>query len=276
MGDIRLDDFMRVSTEIDLPDQSKATLRVLSDIELNARRNYALAESVKITEQLKNPESELYGLKIKPVEDFTLDSLLGIVSEDRVQELIREAKDFYRVDFKPEPERPSDKELVENRVEQAKHEKEVAEAQAKHVLTGLTDYRQKFNELPRETQIKEVQSRAVWVYAASSAQDAEVYYTLWCAVERDGEKVWESPEEVMKLDRRVITKLYQQYKELDAIDPWAITKSLTERTSDRMGEVRAVGRRNGKRPKGKPLAVAVDLRDSARTEMGTDTGTSGT
>ena len=275
MGDIRLDDFMRVSTDIDLPDGSKAILRVLSDIELNARRNYALAESVRITEQLKNPESELYGLKIKPVEDFTLDSLLGIVSEDRVQELIREAKDFYRVDFKPEPERPSDKELVENRVEQAKHEKEVAEAQAKHVLTGLTAYRKKFNELPRETQIKEVQSRAVWVYAASSAQDAEVYYTLWCAVERDGEKVWESPEEVMKLDRRVITKLYQQYKELDAIDPWAITKSISKGTSDRMGEVRAVGRRNGKRPKGKPLAVAVDLRDSARTEMGTDTGISG-
>lgn len=276
MGDLRLDEFMRVSTDIDLPDKTKATMRVLSDIEMNARRDYTLEASIRIAEQLKNPETELYWLKIRPVEDFTLDSLLGIVSEDRVQELIREAKDVYRVDFFPEPERAADKELVENRVAQGKHEKEVAEAQAKHVLTGLTAYRQKFTELPRETQVKEVQARAVWVYAASSAQDAEVYYTLWCAIERDGTKVWKSPEDVMKLDRRIITKLYQQYKGLDSIDPWEITKSISKGSSDRMGKKRAVGKRNGKRPESVEVAVDVDLRDSVGEAVGTSTGTSGT
>ena len=276
MGDIRLDDFMRVCTDIELPDGKPATMRVLSDIELNARRDYALEVSVRITEQLKDPNSELHRLKIKPVEDFTLDSLLGIVSEDKVSELVREAKDVFRVDFFPEPEKPSEKEVIETRSNQAKHEREIAEAQSKHVLTGLQTYRDKFIALDRATQVKEVQARAVWVYAASSAQDAEVYYTVWCAVERDGGKVWKSPEDVQKLDRRIIDRLYKEYKELDAIDPWALTKSQSERTPDRLDKKRLVGKRHGKRTARPPLAVAVDLRDSVGETVGTGAGISST
>lgn len=234
--DLRLDEFMRVSQDVALPSGEIVTVRVLSDLELNARRDYALSESVRMAEELKNPNSELYRLKIAPLVDAGAQSLIDVLAEARRLELAREAVDVYRFDFFPYPDNATDQEMIDVRIKQAAHEQEQLAKRTEHIVKGEAAYREKMAALPFETLVKETQSRAVQVYSASVANDSDTYYTVWCATEVGGHKKWHTPEEIKQLPYKVIDFLYKEYRKVDAIDPWALTKSESEGQPAGVGE----------------------------------------
>ena len=240
-ADLRLDDFLRVSKDVDLPNGEIVTVRVLSDLELNARRDYALSESIRITEQLKNPDSELYKTKIAPLVDAGAQSLIDVLAEARRMELAREAMDVYRMDFFPYPENATEQEQVDARMKQAEHEKEVRTLRTEYIIKGEAAYRLRMEELPFEALVKETQSRAVQVYSSSVANDAEIYYTVWCATEVGSHKKWHAPEEIKQLPAKVINFLYAAYREVDASDPWALTKSESAGEPAGVGEDDPIG-----------------------------------
>lgn len=247
-ADLRLDEFMRIQKDVELPNGEIVTVRVLSDLELNARRDYALSESVRVTEALKNPDSDLYHTKIAPLVDAGKDSLIDVLAEARRMEIARDAMDLYRIDFFPYPDNATEQEMVEARIRQSAHEQEVQKQRTEYIIKGEAAYREKMNALPFETLVKETQSRAVQVYSASVASDSEIYYTIWCSVEVGGHKKWHTPEEVKQLPSKVIDFLYKAYREVDALDPWALTKSEFTGEPVGVGEVSPNGKRKGKRP----------------------------
>ena len=246
-ADLRLDEFLRIQKDVELPNGEIVTVRVLSDLELNARRDYALSESVRVTEALKNPESELYRTKIAPLVDAGKDSLIDVLADAWRMELARQALDVYRVDFFPYPDNASDQEMIDARMKQAEHEKEIQTQRAEYIIKGEASYREKMSAMPFEAIVKETQSRAVQVYSASVASDCEIYYTVWCATEVGGHKKWHSPEEVKQLPSKVIDFLNKAYREVDSVDPWSLTKSEFTGESVGVGEVSPNGKRKGKR-----------------------------
>jgi hypothetical protein len=84
----------------------------------------------------------------------------------------------------------------------------------------------------------EIELRAQQVYSFAFSQDAEMYYTVWCSAEIDGQKVWKSPEDIKRLPGKLVTFLYDKYREVDAIDPWEVTKSVAQ------GHIVGVGENN--------------------------------
>jgi hypothetical protein len=233
MGEVRFDDFhldefLRVYKDFDLPSNTgKQTVRVrvLSDLELNARRDYALAESSRITYLLKDTASDLYRTKIGPLEDAAQESLIDILADARRTEFAREALDVYRLNFFPNPDNPTEEELIGVRLKQQAHEQEVFAARAKYVIENERAFREKMAGYSLDILLKETQARAVYVYAASVANDASTYYTVWCSTYVGKKKRWASAEEVKQLPPPIIDYLYAAYQEVDAIDPWALTKS---------------------------------------------------
>lgn len=232
----QLDKFLRVYDEFDLKNGDVAVVRVLSDLEMNAKRDYCLNEVVKVSAQLKDPESELYQTKIAPLADSTLESLIDLMAQSRMYELEREARDLYKLDFVPAPDDATLAEEVATENKQSEVEMRVYKDRTQYIVNGINAYRAKVAELPKETMLKELHARAIQAYSYSTSQDADVYYTVWCATEKkDGTKYWKSVDDVRKLPMILITHIHDFYKGLDAIDPWALSKSESE------GEVRGVG-----------------------------------
>ena len=234
----RLDEFLRVSQEVELPSGEKVILRVLSDLEMNARRDYALNEALRVSDELKNPESDLYKTKILSLQDAALDSLIELMAQGRLHELDREARDRYKLDFIPTPDDPALEEEIKTDRKQTEVEMQVYKDRAQYIINGINDYCKKVAELPRETMLKELHARAIQAYSYSASMDAEEYYTVWCATENGDDKHtkrWKTIEHVRQLPLKVIDRLYTLYKELDAIDPWALTKSESTGTPDRVG-----------------------------------------
>ncbi len=233
---IKLDEFLRVSQEVELPSGEKVTLRVLSDLEMNARRDYALNEVVRVSNQLKDPESDLYKTKIAPLGDSSMESLIDLMAQGRMYELEREARELYKIDFAPAPDEPTLLEEVATENKQSSIEMQVYKDRTKYIVEGLAAYRAKVAELPKETMMKELHARAIQAYSYSTSQDAEVYYTVWCATENNGKKHWKSVDHVHQLPMKVIDHIYMLYKGLDSIDPWEITKSVPQRETGGVGE----------------------------------------
>jgi hypothetical protein len=108
-------------------------------------------------------------------------------------------------------------------------------------MKGEAAYRERMDALSFEALVKETQSRAVQVYSASIGSDSEIYYTVWCATEINSRKKWQAPEEIKQLPAKVINFLYAAYREVDASDPWALTKSEPAGEPAGVGENDPVG-----------------------------------
>lgn len=228
---------MRVcQDDVPLPNGDKVTLRILSELEANARRDYGIAEAMRVSELLKNPESELYKVKVLPLKDASVESIINLLAQGRLDELVREANDLYRMDFIPPRDNASLQEDIETIQNQKRREDEVYAARAKHLLDGIASYKKTVSDLPREQLNREIEARAQQVYPAVYAKDAELYYTIWCATEVDGKKYFKNPSEVVNLPGSMVTYLSQAYAKVDAVDPWEVTKSLAE------GDVGGVGK----------------------------------
>jgi hypothetical protein len=233
----RLDQFMRVcDDDVTLPDGRKVTVRTLSELESNARYDYGVAEALRVSEALKTKESEMYQLKVLPLYDATLETVQSLLAQGRIAELVREAGDLYRMDFIPAPDDATLSEEVEAMKQQEQFEKGIYESRTKHIVDGVTAYKNKLAELPKETLMREIELRAQQIYSSAYAQDAEMYYTVWCCTEINEKKVWKNPEEVKNLPGKLISFLYDKYKKVDEVDPWEITKSVTTGKTGGMGQ----------------------------------------
>jgi len=224
----QLDEFLRASREVELPNGITITMRVLSDLEMNARRDYAMSEAMRVSDELKNSDTEAYKTKILPFKDSSRESILNLLSEGRVAELRREVETLYPINFVPSPDDATLSDEIDTEKRQSEHEAQVYKDRLEYIVKGIDAFRKKMDELSPDVLFGEVKARAIQVYPYVASQDAEFYYTIWCSVEKDGKKYWKNVDSVRKLPKIVIDKLGDLYKELDSQNPWELTKSVSE------------------------------------------------
>lgn len=229
---------MRVcKDDVPLPDGRKITVRTLSETETNGRHDYAVAEAVRISIDVKNPESTLYKNKIAPLLDAPLATITDMLARARAQELVREALDLYPMDFVVTPDDATLAEDIETVQKQKAVEDTVYQFRIDHLTNGLKTYREAISGLSKEVLSREIELRAQQVYTASFSEDAAMYYTVWCSTEIGTKRVWSTPAEVQNLPPALVTYLYKQYQEVDVVDPWEVTKSLSAGNANGVGQI---------------------------------------
>ena len=237
--DFRLDEFLRVSKDIDFPTPNgfeKVTVRVLSDLEQNAKWEYATAVKVSLVTKLRDPETAEYAKYIRPLDISTRADLTKQLLEYWQNEYIRQAQELYPYTFAPLPDDPKEEEVVENRITQQLLDGEVLNARAKYVVDAVAAYATKAEGLSDALLLSEAKDKSVWLYSAILSLQEERNYKLWRAVVQDGKPKVESAEAVKELPQRIIAKLIEAYDQVDSIDPWELTKSLSERATDRVDD----------------------------------------
>lgn len=242
-SDFRLDEFLRVSKDVGFPKPDgtteKVTVKVLSDLAMNAKQEYITAARTKMTMALRDPQSEEYQKKLSSLEASTRQELTSLLLQSFQTELTRQAQDLFRVDFLPLPDDPAapptPEEVTENRIRQKEHEDSIYAARAKYVIDGLTRQSEKYDGMSDEALLKEVRAQSSNLFSTLAGMDADNIYTIYAACRVDGKPKW-SLDEVRELPERVINKLLAVYQEVDSVDPWELTKSLSERKPVRVGK----------------------------------------
>ena len=235
MATFSIDKFFRVSQETKLPDEMWVTVRVLSDIELKARESHSLGVVARMTEALKDPATIEYQNKIVPLNEATDTSIIDTLTASWKEEWVREAGEAIRVNFYPYPENATDAEKVDVDKRQKEHEVTVFGERLKYIMAREKQFRDKAESWTREVLVANVRQRAITLYAMDAGLQEQIYWTIWRSVEKDGKPYWKSVDEVKQLPSFVIDRLMMSYREVDAQDPWALTKSQSARDTDGVG-----------------------------------------
>lgn len=236
----RLDEFFRVSKDVELPDGKVVTVRVLSDIDTQARSDYALSEQAKMVELLKDSTSDVYKTRIAILGDSATESLIDIVCDIKRMDYVREAYDLHRTDFYVFPDNATDEEKVNVLQRQAQHEREVREAQTNYVINAENNLRAKLEKMEHASLVEMAKSAAVNTYGVRARLLADRHWVIANAFEVDGKPVW-TIDSVKELPGKVQDFLVAQYQEVDSIDPWELTKSLSQRAAVGMDSVDSSG-----------------------------------
>lgn len=223
----RLDEFFRTcNDDVALPTGERVSVRVLSDIETQERSEFAIAEQLKVSDALRNPESDLYRLKIDPLLTATDEGLIETLAEVRRVDLAREASDVATLDFFPYPDDATEDEKLDTLRRQREHESNVYATRARYILDNEAKYREKLAQMSRQQLLDNAKSAATRLYIIKAQIDAELYYTVARAYsDLHGSPRW-TIEQVKNLPGRLLDFLMSEYRKVDAVDPWELTKSL--------------------------------------------------
>jgi len=231
-----LDDFFRVNAEVELPARKgkakeKLIVRTLSDSEIQERAEYALSEQARMSNALRDVNSDMYHAKISILVDATTEALIDTIAEVRRVDASREAQEMYAIDFYPYPDDASMEEKLETLERQKKHEESIYTARAQYIVNQEGSLRKRLVELPREVILDNAKVSVSKIYLIKAATEAELWFTIAHAYETlDGKQRW-SMDEVKKLSGRIVDRLAAEYRKVDAIDPWELTKSVPEGSS---------------------------------------------
>lgn len=221
-----LDDFYRVCNDTALPDGKKVYVRTLSDTEIQARGEYSIAQQLIIHDQLRDTESALYRLKVLPLLASSDEDIIESLAEIRRADLVQEATEQFPLDFFPYPDNPTEEEKLETVQRQRAHEESVYAARAKYVIDNDRVYREKLATLSHDILLNSIKNISTRVFVIRAQIEAEVHFTIATAFNNlDGTPLW-SVDQVKNFSGNVINRLMQEYREVDKIDPWELTKSL--------------------------------------------------
>jgi hypothetical protein len=244
MAQFDIDKFFRVSTPETLPNGDVVNVRCLSDMELKARDSHGLSQVATMSEALKNPESAEYKEKMLPLDNATDASLIDTLVTSWREEWFRETRELHRVQFFPYPDNATDQERIDTDHKQKEHELTVYTARAKYVLDREGQFRKNASEWDRTILLRETKQRSIMLYALDVGLQEQIYWTVWKSVEKDGKPYWESLNDVKQLSKFAIDRLMALYREVDAQDPWALTKSKSARNDDGVGAEHSDGGSN--------------------------------
>lgn len=224
-----LDEFFRVNTEVELParkgKKEKIIVRTLSDVEMQARSDYALSEQARVYAETQNPESDIYKANIAPLEQASDEILINAMADILRVDSIREANELFRIDFYPYPDNATDEEKRETLDRQKKHEEDIYGQRLRLVASREESARKHWADLSHDVLLKNARAAVTRLYPFKASVEAELYFTISRACETlDGNPKW-TIEQVKKLSGKMVDSLMAKYREVDAIDPWELTKS---------------------------------------------------
>jgi hypothetical protein len=264
----KIDEFLRVYEEVELPNSRTVRVRTLSDLEQSAKQAYMLECSVNTTEALQDQESKEYKTQIAPIRHWQREAMYDVLASVRRTTWRQEAERTYRLDIIPVPDNPTDQEKIEVEQRQRAHEKDTITKRIKYAGDAEFSFRAALADKPLEDLIKEAQASAVFLYAYNASYQAGVVFTIWASTK----PTWKSVEEVGELPPNIKSFLWAEYERVDSMDVWELTKSLKARTASGVDTKLPVGELADDGLAVGTDTVDVDLRDRATGEMGANTG----
>jgi len=233
--EITIDRLFRAMTEVVMPNDDVVFVRALSDSERKSRSMSALAAAVRLEDKLLDESSEEYAVHILSLKRAERDELLSICEQwaitDAWQAAYKEVKD----ELIPFPDDATDEEKKAVIRKREKSEARTKEKREKLVEERVAKYRGEANKKEDEELRKEAITRRRMITAMIESQNEDYYVTVFLSTHKKvGDKFikyFESLYEVKQLDATVMARLYDTQKEVDSLDPWAISKFRARRES---------------------------------------------
>lgn len=215
-----LDQFFRVKTEVRLPGEQKCYLRTLSDLEVRERQSRAVAESRKIRDELRDPESEAYKAFIEPLSAITDDELRQSIIALESVAIRRKVVEEIGPRYIPFPDDPSLEEQQNVQEEREKEEKRVLKEREKAVEGRIKRLEKDLAKRKRAyliSRMKATQENARIVNEFFIAFDRLTIFYSCFTDEQCQDRFFEAPEQIGELSPAILNYLLNEYGKVDQL-----------------------------------------------------------
>jgi len=224
-SEVTLDRLFRPNVPFEIGGQ-KFTIRALSDPEQNGRSMYATNRGRKIEKELADPQSDIYQYRIFVLERMSVESLQALLRGNRAGEIRRDLERDKPPVYIPFPDEATEEEkraVLDSREEsEAKRVKDINDA----VEVKSSEFFDKFLKDKAQAELFGMaKAQIIETLVLEQANMTFAHYTLYCAVMKDGEQFFASPDEVAQMKDEVIFKMYRVAHEVNGIDPLALNGS---------------------------------------------------
>lgn len=200
-------------------------VRVLSDIDLEARDRIGIAALRKERKALSDPASSEYQTKLGWLDELSkaelVEALVAIEQSIQAQNVAREILPVH-VPMPPDATPEEKAETIEAR---EKETTDTGEARRKLFLERIAAYQKEVEALPQETILSRMREKQIPYLATSarSKEEADMTIVLACFGDADcTAPLFPGIGEVRKLNRTVKDALEKIINELDSVDVWSL------------------------------------------------------
>jgi len=220
-----LDDLCRVAKAVELPNGKRLRIRALSDTEQRERDLEALRVSAVFQKALRNEDSREYQAILLPFAESTPEEKRNALTAYRMLSAVREAAQNIRPRFIPFPDNASEDErrdVLNQRLEQMTKITEQRRAETERLVE---ETKRQVADLNGDGLSALLRKHAISASADGLYTDEFVNQTIYLASEtEDGSaRFYASPQVVRSLHAKVRNKLFDEYLEVDAVDPFLLT-----------------------------------------------------
>lgn len=213
------------------PDAPKVTIRVLSDLDVQRRDEYALLHMARRRRELDDTSSEAYELFLSQIQTEPEDQLRALLLREKEWQLRREASLLFQPSLIPFPDDATDDEKMEVVNQREMETVEIAKKIEEYVAAPLTKYKDEIAEYSRErliddSKISQVNAQ-IRLYHYRAFQDYTVYASTYdddnCTRKR-----FKSPDEVAELHPDIRFGLISFYfNKVDTVQPIDLKRFLS-------------------------------------------------
>jgi hypothetical protein len=269
MAEVTLDRLYRASKLVDLPGGGQMMMRALSDAERQQIELDSLAAAMSFDRRIKDPDSSEYLSYIYPLEEASTDVLIDVLCAWRKGEAEGEAAREIKDEFIAFPKDASIEEKKDVLRQREEYETVVSAKRRLYVENAVKAAREKFAQLEEAKLRSEAKFRKIQYMSAAEAYSTRLKRAVFYGAEKlDGGRFFESFSDVKELDSTFLAFLYQEQKEVDSLDPWAVIKIRAGRES-----VGLVADEKDDGQPGESDSLVVGIRDKPAETSGRDDGT---
>jgi len=213
------------------------TVRALSDLDVQERRQVAMLESANERDVLSDKDSdryrELVADAISEADDDTMRAAIvqfeSSIAGDNAEELLP----FQYIPFPDGATLEERHEVIRKR---EGHEAEVRGQRIKYVAERTEKLRKKVEDWDTETLQRELERRIIANWVLAKYTEVFQYQTLVQACFVDGKPMFGSWQEVRDHSDKLVKKLFTAYREVDSVNPWELEKKQLTGTSTDLSE----------------------------------------
>lgn len=210
MANRTVDELFRVRVE-DQIGTIPVWYRTLSDVEVQAREQYALLARAKLAKALRDPESDDALRREQYLVDATAGDLYQLLADRRRQELQREAAEHIQGDLIPLPDQATPEEILEVWEAREAQAKRLQKERDAFVQQGLAE---QHAETPREDLVKHARRAYDELQVTGAHSVAWNRYTLYAGLYKDAacqKRYFLTPEMVGELSLEARNLLLANY-----------------------------------------------------------------
>ncbi len=214
-----VDELFRASKAIELVGR-KLKVRALGDYELQLRNRFALLARVKAENSLKDPQSDDFKAVILPLREESDSVLRSTLTRMWDWESWQTAYQEIQPKYYPFPDKPTPEEEAEIVAKREAEPERLRNLREQFVKEKIEENQKRYAEADHAKLLSESERLIIRAYGQTESDAENVHRTLLMAVQKeDGSPYFKNLDEVRQLHSSVITKLMEEFSEVNNLDP---------------------------------------------------------